>query len=101
MLSETIIDNDYRAVVRVENNNKIMTSDSTHSTGSSYFNVPVPTQGIEDILPLAQVEPCDTPRERMPGFGPANINESQHPQQPESAMALRNPGQSSVYALTR
>ena len=75
-------------VVRVENNNKNLTSDSTHSTGSSYFNVPVPTQGIEDILPLAQVEACDIPRERMPGFGPAINNESQ---QPGSAMALRNP----------
>lgn len=84
VLSVTIIEDNYRAVVGVENNNKIMTSDSTHSTGSSYFNVPVPTQGIKDILPLAQVEPCDTPRERIPGFGPAVSNKCQ---QPESAMA--------------
>ena len=85
-----------------------MTSQSTYSTGSSYLNVPVPTQDIEDNMLVIHddtVIPCETPRERIPVFDPVNMNELQHPQHPQqsdNAMALMdNTGQGSAYALTR
>ena len=84
-----------------------MTSESTYSAGSSYLNVPVPTQDIEDnilVIHDDMVIPCVTPRESSPVFGPVNMNEYQHPQLPQqsdNAMALMdNTGQGSAYALT-
>ena len=85
-----------------------MTSESAYSTGSSYLNVAVPTQDIEDNLLMINADtiiPCETPRERLPVFDPVNMNEYQHPQHPQqsdNAMALMdNTGHGSAYALTR
>ena len=85
-----------------------MTSESTYSTGSSYLNIAVPTQDIEDnmlVINADTVIPCETPRERLPVFDRVNMNEYQHPQHPQqsdNAMALMdNTGHGSAYALTR
>ena len=65
-----------------------MTSESTYSIVSSNMNVPVLTQDIEDNMLVIHddtVIPCETPRERIPVFGPVNMNEYQHPQHPQQS----------------